>query len=266
MTEWDAAAYRQVSALQAHLAARSLAALALAADERVLDVGCGDGRVTAALAARAPRGRVVGCDASRRMIAFATRAFPAARHANLRFVVADAARLPLRAAFDRVVSFNALHWVLDLDAALAGVAAALVPGGRALLRLVPAAPRRALEDVIEDTARSPAWAAAFADWTAPYVHPDAGDYAARARRAGLEVEHARVAQEAWDFGSRAAFAAFAAATFVAWTERLPAERHAAFVADVLDRYAGVTPAAPAPHAFVFAQLEIALRRVAPPTS
>jgi trans-aconitate 2-methyltransferase len=259
-TEWNAAAYRDASALQEWLAGKSLAAVALAGDERVLDVGCGDGRLTAAIAARLPRGRAVGCDASRQMIEFAAQAFAAAAHPNLCFAVADAARLPWRAAFDCVVSFNALHWVLDLDAGLAGITAALVPGGRALLRFVPAAPRRSLEDVIEDTCGAPAWAAAFADWRAPFVHPDADDYAARAARAGLAVERVSVVQEAWDFASRAAFHAFAEATFVAWTNRLPAARRAAFIDEVLDRYAAVTPAAPAPHAFVFAQLEIALRR------
>lgn len=259
-TEWNAAAYRQVSALQEWLAGKSLAAVTLRGDEHVLDVGCGDGRLTAAIAARLPGGRAVGCDVSHRMVEFAARAFPPATHANLAYAVADAARLPWRAAFDLVVSFNALHWVLDLDAPLAGIAAALRPGGRAALRFVPAAPRRSLEDVIEDTCALPEWSAAFANRSAPFVHPSADDYAARARRAGLTVERAEVVREVWDFGSRAAFEAFAEATFVAWTSRLPADRRAAFIGAVLDRYAAVEPPPPSPHAFVFSQLELALRR------
>lgn len=259
-TEWDAAGYRAVSALQEWLAARSLAALTLAGAERVLDVGCGDGRISAALAARVPRGTVLGVDASRHMADFAAAAFPPARHPNLRFAVADAAALDLTQRFDLAVSFNALHWVRDLTAPLRGLHAALVPSGRALLRFVPAGPRPSLEDVIEDACDSPPWRRWFADREPPFVHPDPTAYAALARAAGFAVVRADVAREAWDFASRPAFARFAEATFVAWTDRLPADRHAAFIADVLDRYAAVLPPPPAPHAFVFDQLEIELRR------
>ena len=258
-TEWDAAAYRAVSALQAWLADKSLASLTLAGGERVLDLGCGDGRISAAIAARLPRGTVLGVDASQHMVDFATAAFPPATHGNLRFAVADAAALALPTAFDLAVSFNALHWVRDLTAPLSGLRAALIAGGRASLRFVPAGPRQSLEDVIEDTCGAPAWRRWFVGHQAPFVHPDADQYAALARGCGFAVERAEVVRETWDFGSRAAFASFADATFVAWTQHLPSERRAEFIADALDRYAAVQPPAPA-HAFVFDQLEIALAK------
>ena len=259
-TEWDAATYREVSALQEWLADKSLASLTLAGDERVLDVGCGDGRISAAIAARLPRGAVLGVDASRQMIEFASATFPPARCPNLRFAVADAARLDLATTHDLAVSFNALHWVSDLAAPLRGLRAALAPGGRALLRFVPAGPRPSLEDVIEEACQSPSWRAWFADHRAPFAHPTAASYAALAEAQGFTVERCAVMQEAWDFGSRAAFAHFSAATFVEWTRQLPEERRAAFIGAVLDRYGAVLPPPPAPHAFVFDQLEIALRR------
>ncbi|HSP96414.1 MAG TPA: class I SAM-dependent methyltransferase, partial [Candidatus Dormibacteraeota bacterium] len=146
-----------------------------------------DGRVSAAIAARLPRGSVVGVDASRHMVDFAAVSFPPAAHANLRFAVAEAAALDFTAAFDLAVSFNALHWVPDLPAPLRGLQAALVPGGRALLRFVPAGPRLSLEHVIDDTCRAAPWRRWFLDHHTPFVHPDAAEYAATpsARRHGL---------------------------------------------------------------------------------
>ena len=76
MTEWDAQAYNRVSALQQWLAEKSLVRLSLDGDERVLDVGCGDGKVTVEIARRLPRGSVVGVDASHAMIAFAAQTVP----------------------------------------------------------------------------------------------------------------------------------------------------------------------------------------------
>jgi trans-aconitate methyltransferase len=259
-TEWDAATYRAVSALQEWLAAKSLASLTLAGDERVLDVGCGDGRISAAIAAGLPSGSVLGVDASQHMVDFAAAAFPPAEHPNLRFATANAAALALAPEFDLAGSFNALHWVLDVPAALRGLHMAMVPGGRALLRFVPAGTRRSLEDVIEDTCAAAQWRSWFADHRAPFVHPDAGAYAALARAAGFTVKGAGLAHEAWDFGSRPAFAHFAAGTFVAWTNRLPEDRRDTFIDDVLDRYAAVQPPPPVENAFVFDQLEIELEK------
>src|SRR5687767_2281707 len=86
MSEWNATAYNQISALQAAMANEELARLAFKGDERVLDVGCGDGKITAEIATRVPRGAVLGVDPSRNMIEFATSHFAATRP-NLRFEV-----------------------------------------------------------------------------------------------------------------------------------------------------------------------------------
>ena len=60
VTEWNAAEYHRRSALQKWLADESLAALELAGSERVLDVGCGDGKITAEIAERLPGGAALG--------------------------------------------------------------------------------------------------------------------------------------------------------------------------------------------------------------
>src|SRR6516165_4986158 len=67
VTEWDARVYNRVSALQRWLAEKSLASLTLEGGERVLDVGCGVGTITAEIAQRVPRGSVLGLDASHTM-------------------------------------------------------------------------------------------------------------------------------------------------------------------------------------------------------
>jgi trans-aconitate 2-methyltransferase len=142
MTEWDAAEYSRRSSLQEAMAQEVLALLDLKGSERILDVGCGDGKITAEIAARASKGSVVGVDPSQDMISFAQKHFGAAALPNLRFLVADARRLPFQNEFDLVVSFNALHWVHEQEAALSSIHSTLISGGRAQLRLVPAGARK----------------------------------------------------------------------------------------------------------------------------
>jgi len=219
MTEWNAAGYAHISGLQAAMAAEVLALVAFAGTERVLDVGCGDGKITAALAARVPQGSVVGVDPSHDMIAFAAAHFGPAACPNLRFDVGDARTLPYRDAFDRVVSFNALHWVPEQDAALRSIRRALTVTGQVLLRLVPDGERTSLETVVEQTRRVPQWAPAFAGFRDPYLHLTPAQYTAVAERNGLRVTTLTVHDKAWDFGSRAAFHAFCSVGLVAWTQR-----------------------------------------------
>jgi trans-aconitate 2-methyltransferase len=260
MTEWNAREYNRRSALQKWLADESLTGLDLRGWERVLDVGCGDGKITAEIAARVPSGSVVGVDPSTAMIEFAHEHF-VVDHANLSFVVGDATRLPYRDAFDLVVSFNALHWILDQAGALQCIREAICPTGRALLQLVSRGTRKSLEDVLEETCASPRWLRYFADDHPPYLHLPPEEYRRMAEGCGLRVDHLDVALEAWDFGSRAAFADFAEVTFVEWTRRIPSVEHREFIADVLDRYQRLGDGTAADAAVVhFYQMRAALRR------
>ena len=258
--EWNASEYHERSALQKWLAERSLAGLVLHGAEHVLDVGCGDGTITAEIAEQVPHGAVLGVDPSTAMIAFARRHL-VVDFDNLRFELGDAARLAYRDAFDLVVSFNALHWVADQEAALRGIHQALHAGGRAVLQFVSQGTRKSLEDVIEDTRKDPRWSRHFAEFRTPYVHLPPEEYGRLAERCGFRIEQQDVALEAWDFGSPEAFAEFGDVTFVEWTRKVPHGDRAAFIADVLGRYRRLGDGSAADAAvFHFYQQRIALRR------
>ena len=257
MTEWNASEYARISTLQAAMAEEVLALLEVKGNERVLDVGCGNGKTTAEIAARVPQGAVVGVDASADMIAFA--AAHGALHPNLQFAVADARQLPYRHEFDLVVSFNALHWVPDQDRALRSIRAALKDTGQAQLRLVSKGQRKSLEDVLDETRLSPRWNNYFQNLRAPYLHLHPEQYGELAKQNGFEVRGIRVEAKAWDFRSRAAFMAFASVTFVEWTQHLPEADRPDFATDALDRYQGLACDAPGEENFFrFYQMDIML--------
>jgi ubiquinone/menaquinone biosynthesis C-methylase UbiE len=241
------------------MATEVLSLLDLKGAEHVLDVGCGNGKTTADIAARLPQGSVVGVDASTHMIGFASEHVDAAQHRNLRFFVADARDLPFDADFDLIVSFNALHWVPQQERALRSVRRAIKPDGRAQLRLVPKAERKSLEDVIQETCRSPRWNAYFTDFHDPYLHLTQEQYAKVCEQEGFRVINARTNDKAWDFQSRGGFSAFGSVTFVEWTQHLPEPERTGFITDVLDRYAKIATEAPGQeNYFRFYQMDITL--------
>lgn len=255
MTEWNAADYYRRSSLQEAMAQEVLALLDLKGSERVLDVGCGDGKITAEIASRVPRGSVVGVDPSRDMIGFAQSHFGPPTQPNLRFEVADGRCLPFKDEFDLVVSFNALHWIPEQDAALSSIHSALNSGGRAQLRLVPAGARKSLENVVEETRRTSKWSAYFRDFHDPYLHLTSDEYAAMAEHNGFRVLRVNTKDHAWDFGSRAAFSAFCAVGCVEWTRRLPEAERPEFINDVLNGYRAVSGEE---NTFKFYQMDISL--------
>lgn len=108
----------------------TLSRISLAADARVLDVGCGTGVLLARLSATAASPRLFGVDPVLEMIEIAHARVP--RSAGL--CVAWAERLPFSSfAFDTVVSTNMLHYVRRPEAALAEMRRVLRPGGRLVL-------------------------------------------------------------------------------------------------------------------------------------
>ncbi len=259
MTEWNALKYSQQSSLQEAMAEEQLGHLEFKGGEHILDVGCGDGKITAKVVARLPRGSALGVDPSHQMIAFASGHFDPAGHPNLHFKVADVRSMTYRNQFDLVISFNALHWVPEQEKALRAILQALKPGGSALLRFVPEGDRKSLEDVIEDTRRSKTWTEYFADYRKPYAHYPPAEYRVMAERAGFRVVRIELMDRAWDFKTREAFAGFCQVTFVEWTRLIPESRRATFIEDVLNRYQSETAQSPDDnHTFRFYQMLVVL--------
>lgn len=128
--DWDARTYDRVADPMTRWGTAILGRLPLAGDERVLDAGCGSGRVTELLAARLPRGRVVALDGSPAMIE-AARDRLAPFGDRIEFVVADLGQpLPLDAPVDAILSTATFHWIPDHDVLFANLAAVVRPGGR----------------------------------------------------------------------------------------------------------------------------------------
>jgi len=128
--DWDARTYDRIADPMHRWGIEVLDRLPLMGDERVLDAGCGSGRVTEALAERLPRGRVVALDASPAMLDEGRRRL--ARFGDrIEFVHADlGAPLPIATPVDAILSTATFHWVPDHEALFRNLAAVIRPGGR----------------------------------------------------------------------------------------------------------------------------------------
>ncbi|MGH3783684.1 MAG: class I SAM-dependent methyltransferase [Pseudonocardiaceae bacterium] len=128
--EWDAATYDSLPLPHQRWGRGVLASLPLRGDERVLDVGAGTGRDTAALLERLPRGHVVAVDGSTAMLAQLRTRLAGVGPDRLTTLHADlAAPLSLDEPVDAVFSVATLHWLPDHGSLFHSLAAVLRPGG-----------------------------------------------------------------------------------------------------------------------------------------
>jgi trans-aconitate methyltransferase len=119
---WDPQTYGKTGAFVQELAGGVVEWLAAQPGEHILDLGCGDGKLTQRLAATGAY--IIGVDSSPEMVA-------AARARGIAVEWANVEALPHPAAtFDAVFSNAALHWVRNHDAMMASVHRVLKPGGR----------------------------------------------------------------------------------------------------------------------------------------
>ncbi|NNM43486.1 MAG: class I SAM-dependent methyltransferase, partial [Chlamydiae bacterium] len=130
----DAKAYSKNSSIQWVWATEAINHYSWNGNEYVLDVGCGDGKITALIAKdKVPNGSVIGLDISQNMIQEASTNFQLHDYPNLSFVKEDIVASRLENKFDLVTSFCCLNWVLEQETALQNIHKSLVSGGKFLL-------------------------------------------------------------------------------------------------------------------------------------
>jgi trans-aconitate 2-methyltransferase len=150
---WDPARYLRFAGERARPFADLMARVDAAAPGSVVDMGCGEGALTASLAHRWPGARVTGVDSSATMLAAATaHALPG----RVDFTAGDVRDWAPGGPVDVVVSNAVLHWVPGHERILSRWAGWLAPGGWVAVQ-VPGNFRAPTHALLTALCRSPRW-------------------------------------------------------------------------------------------------------------
>lgn len=174
MQQWDAEQYGRDAAFVSALGEGVVELLSPRAGERILDLGCGDGTLTARIAESGAA--VEGVDAAESMVA-------AARARGIEARVLDAARLDGREEFDAVFTNAVLHWILDIAPVARAVFGALRPGGRFVGEFGGHGNVAAIRTAV---------AAVVPDAPVIWYYPTAGEFSAVLQDAGFTEIEARL--------------------------------------------------------------------------
>jgi trans-aconitate 2-methyltransferase len=251
--DWDAERYHRLSDPQHAWGRRVLARLAPMSGERILDLGCGTGRLTREVIEAIGRGHVVGLDRSWTMLSEASRqsaADPprtplhdaADRPAVLDFVQGDGAALPFVGAFDAVFSTATLHWIADHDTAFASIYCALAPGGRLVAQCGGGPNLRRLLDRTHELMERDPYATHFGDWSDPWEFADVARTMMRLERAGFSAIEVSLEEAPTTLPDCAAFENFITCVCVRHhVARLPTDLQPPFVRALAERAAHDDP-------------------------
>jgi trans-aconitate 2-methyltransferase len=186
MYKWDAKDYHLNSSCQFGFAQELIGKLNLQGTEAVLDIGSGDGKITAQIAGLVPKGRVVGIDASPDMVAFAKENFPPAKFPNLSFTQMDAREISFENQFDLVFSNATLHWVIGHEPVLKGIHDALKPGGRMKVQMGGKGNASWIAQAVVKAIQDPKWVKCFSGFKSPWGFYEPGPYRKWVEDSGLK--------------------------------------------------------------------------------
>ena len=178
--KWNSALYDEKHSFVWKLAEGVLELLDAKHGERILDLGCGTGHLTAKIAEAGVH--VVGVDRSSEMIRQAREKYPA-----LRFEVMDARELTLGGTFDAVFSNATLHWIKEPERVIDGIGKLLRPGGRFVAEL---GGKGNTNEFVKAVGRAWQKLALPGPPPHPWYYPSVAEYAALLEKNGFAVTYA----------------------------------------------------------------------------
>lgn len=241
MYKWNAEDYHQNSTEQQRLAREAIAKLGFQGHERILDIGCGDGKITVELAALVPDGSVVGIDSSADMIAFAKHKFPTSSFPNLSFQQGDAKNLNFENEFDAIVSFNCLHWIKDHISVLAGIKKSLKPLGKIHFLFAGKTDDSGMSDLAVKLFQMEKWQTYLQNLKNPYELYTKDEYAEIVESVGLKAINVDAIATKMAFRDKEGFKGLIRTTWLPVTERIPEHLQQELIDDITNIYLEINP-------------------------
>ncbi len=231
--EWNAKEYERLGDPMTRWGGQVLERLHLQGNEIVLDGGCGTGRVTEQLVAKLPHGKVIGADASAKMIEEAKERF--AGNPRVTLLVADLTEISLPEPVDAILSTATFHWIKDHDKLFTQLAKILKPGGQLVAQCGGVTNIAGVMAAIEEVMRTPPYAAAFEGWHGPWNYATPEETQARLTRVGFTDIDTWLNPEPVTLSSREHLIDYCLTIILGQhILRLPHEQHRAFTEAVVD--------------------------------
>jgi Trans-aconitate methyltransferase len=236
MIKWNAAEYNQNSSQLEKWAEELVLKLSLTGNESVLDIGSGDGKVTAAIARLLPNGSVTGIDLSDEMIAFSSHRFSKAEYPNLEFKLMDMRKIALEQQFDIVFSTAALHWITDHLSVLHQIKKCLRTPGKMFLQMGGAGNQEELIQVLHAVKKESKWAAYFNRFEFQYGYYSIAEYRNWLQETGFLARRIELIPKDNMLEGKLGLCQWIKLAFSPYVQRIPEKSQASFIDEIAAAY------------------------------
>jgi len=260
IAKWNAKDYHENSSIQFEAANNLLSKICLNGHESILDIGCGDGKITALISEHLPRGKILGIDLSPEMIHFAQMKFPRSEYPNLAFYVEDGAKIDYHNEFDLVFSSFALQWIVQSDFFMEKIKRTLKKNGK-LVATMPLGISKELEEASQEMINHPNWSEYFVDYSAPQRFDSADkEYAKMLISSGFKIIHFKTISHIKKFDSREQFEDYVFQWYP-YILYIPSDLKCLFFKEVIDKYLKLKPQSTSGQvSFEFPRIEIIAKK------
>ncbi len=235
---WNAQDYAKNSSAQESWANELVSKLALQGNEQVLDIGCGDGKITNAIAKKLADGKAVGIDRSASMIELAKSQF---NRPNLSFYQMDATAISFQEQFKVAFSNAALHWVKDHKAILIHLKKCLRGNAKILFQMGGYGNAQDVLAVVDQVTTSENWKSYFDNFDFPYRFCTIQDYEKWLPEAGYQAQRIELIEKDMVHENAEGLKGWLRTTWFPYTDRLPENQKEDFLNLVVQEYKDAHP-------------------------
>ncbi len=239
--KWNAKDYKAHSSAQQQWARELILKLNLKGNEKVLDIGCGDGKNTAEIASKLPDGSIIGIDISKEMIDLANESFPQKTYKNLSFNLCDAKKLNFEENFDSIISSATLHWIKNHLPVLIGIKRALKKNGKVLLQMGGKGNAGEVVKAVDLIKAKPKWREYFNNFKFPYSFFGPDKYKNLLDDVGLTVNYVKLIKKDMAHKGKDGLKGWFRTTWFPYTNKVPEKLRNLFIDEVINNYIGKYP-------------------------
>lgn len=236
MIHWNPISYHSNTPQLEKWAKELLAKLSLQGTERLLDIGSGDGRVTAEISKLLPNGSVVGIDSSPEMIRFSQDKFNNNDYPNLKFHLMDMNAIQFENEFNAVFSTATLHWVIDHLTVLQQIKKCLRTPSKLYLQMGGQGNQSELIKFVVTVAKSDRWQPFFNNFVHQYGYYGIEEYQEWLTNIGFIAKRLELIPKDNALSGKEGLDEWIKLAFSPYVQRLPTGLQDSFINDIATGY------------------------------
>lgn len=234
--KWNPDEYASSSSAQLKWAKELMVKFNLKGNENILDIGCGDGKITAEISRHNSNGRVVGIDSSKEMIDYALSKYPKFVFPNLKFYNMDARSFVLEEKFDLVFSNATLHWLSDHLSVLNCISSVMKQNGRLIISCGGKGNADEAIKIVNQLMKTNRWKKYFKDFVFGYYFYGPEEYPQWLEQAGLKKIRVELIPKDMIHKGKDGLMGWIRTTWLPYTHKIPENLREEFISEIAEEY------------------------------